>query len=106
MFSTFLVKKTVNNMDTITIPMKPFDKVVHLLKIADHLKILNDKMFDKLMDKSEFNRFYFDYMLETINLHIIEKKSVEDLKDVFIVLLNHDKIGKAMSDNLIKKLWL
>jgi len=77
-------------METIKTPQSKLEKVMHLLKIAKELNILNDKMFDKLMDKYECNYLMFDYMLENINSCILDKVSIQITADNFLELLEID----------------
>ena len=87
-------------MNTINTPMSRLQKVVHLLKIADKLGILEDSFFDILMDKSEQHKLYFEYFIETINLHIIEKQAIESTKESFLVLIDSNTMGEAFSKSI------
>ncbi len=87
----------------ITQPMCKIDKVKHLLNIADKLNILNDKMFDQLMDKYENTQFLFDVMLEAMNSCIFEKVPIETTKELFKGYLSADTFESFWSSTILKK---
>lgn len=92
-------------MDTITKPMNKIQKVSHLLKIANELGILNDRMFDDLMDKYENKYSMFDMMFENINDCILNKISIEITKDNFIQLLKIDNYAELFEASYFGKIY-
>lgn len=89
-------------MEQITIPMSKMDKIRHLINIAENLNIkITVDLFDNLLDKYDFNKHLFDYMLETINLGIIEKIPFDETKYNFKVFLKCDTIGEAQKNIML-----
>jgi len=92
-------------MLTINKPQSKLDKVKHLLKIANELNILNDKMFDQLMDKYESNYLMFDYMLENINSCIFDKAPIERTKQNFLELLQINNYNELIEAQVSERLY-
>lgn len=86
---------------TIKTPLSKLEKVIHLLNIADKLHILEDSMFDKLMNKSEESKFAFDFMVENINDCILNKVGIETTKKNFLNLLDADTYGEILTNSEI-----
>lgn len=87
-------------METITKPQCKLQQVIHLLKIAKELNILNDKMFDILMDKSEQNPLIFSFMIENINDCILNKAAVFTTASNFKKLLTIHTYGEIYTSNV------
>lgn len=89
--------------------MGKLDKVVHLMKIAEHLNIATQtncgKLFDQLMDKYENNYIMFDYMLENINSCILDKAPIESTKGNFLELLNITTYAELLEAQVSEKLY-
>lgn len=82
------------------------EKVIVLLRVAENLRIINDKMFDNLMDKSELKSLYFEFIFESVNLHILEKRSVEDLMDTFLLFIKCDTFQDYQKESFFNSLKL
>jgi len=87
-------------MIVITTPQSRLQKVVHLLKVAEELNILDDKMFDILMDKAEKNPLLFEYFIENINELIINKIPIETTKDNFMKLMFINTYAELIIENV------
>lgn len=86
---------------TIKKPLNKLNQVIHLLNIADKLNILNDKMFDQLMNKYENNRLMFDFMLENINCCILNKVGIDITKKNFLNLIDTHTYGDLYTNSNI-----